>query len=185
MTFTSRFLTMALLVLTAGIGCSKGPSLKTVPVSGKVTLDGQPLAGASVVFHGEMASGAVAPPPPSTGITGADGTYKLSTMASGSQVAAGAPPGTYKVTITKQSGPVNPGAGTENMTPEQMREKMANVSPEDAMNMSSTASSKAGSQSGSPKSEIPARYGRADDSGFTATVGASGAQTFDFPLTSE
>lgn len=180
-----RFFTIVSLVLAAGIGCSKGVSLKTVPVSGKVTLDDQPLAGATVMFVAEAPAGAITPPASPVAITGADGTYKLSTMASGSQVVEGAPPGTYKVTITKKSGSVNPGAGTENMTPEQNRQKMSTISPEEAMKMSMTATSQAGPQSGTPKSEIPERYSRADDSGFTATVGASGSQTFDFPLTSE
>ncbi|HJU10531.1 MAG TPA: hypothetical protein VJ728_06630, partial [Candidatus Binataceae bacterium] len=35
---------------------------------------------------------------------------------------------------------------------------------------------------GGPKSEIPEKYGRADQSGLTREVKDSGAQTFDFDL---
>jgi hypothetical protein len=59
---------VALLLLV--VGCSKsGPDL--APVSGRVTLDGQPIAVADVYFHPEGEKS------PSVGRTDADGRYVL------------------------------------------------------------------------------------------------------------
>lgn len=179
----SRYICVLSIVLAANFGCSKGVSLKTVQVSGKVTLDGQALPGASVVFHGEIPSGAIAPPAPGTGITGTDGTYTLSTLASGAQIVSGVPPGSYKVTITKQAGAIA-GSGMSTMTPEEYAKSASNMSPEEAAKQGGT-SVKPGEAMVAPKSDIPARYASPDDSGFTATVQASGAQKFDFALTSK
>jgi hypothetical protein len=63
------------LVLTA-CGCGRGP--RTVPVSGQVKLDGQPLAGASVIFRPD--SKEKEPGPPSTGKTDAEGRFTLRTV---------------------------------------------------------------------------------------------------------
>ena len=60
-------------------------------VSGLVTLDGEPLAGAIVQFTPEGSEGRIA-----VGKTGTDGTYELRTSTS----IAGVTPGTYRVTIT-------------------------------------------------------------------------------------
>lgn len=57
-------------------GCGSG-GFKLVPVSGTVTLDGQPLAGASVSFQ-PTGSGAT-PGPGSTAVTDASGKYVLKT----------------------------------------------------------------------------------------------------------
>lgn len=70
------WLIVALIAATSGCGRSGG--LETAPVRGKVTLDGQPFtSGGSVVFQpqgrGKMATGQVE----------ADGTFTLSTYASG------------------------------------------------------------------------------------------------------
>ena len=70
-------------------GCT-GNSLNTVPVSGKVTYQGQPVEGATVSFVGEgELKTAVA-------ITKADGSYQLMTLDS-----KGAMPGSYPVVVTK------------------------------------------------------------------------------------
>lgn len=66
----------------AGLGCGAN---KPVPVAGKVTLDGQPLADAGVVFTPEGGGR------PAYGNTEADGSFRL---------IDGALPGTYTVTIT-------------------------------------------------------------------------------------
>lgn len=78
---------IALLSLGFGtlLGCGKAPQgVPTVVVSGKVTLDGQPLGGAEVRFLGEKHAGFA--------ITEADGTYSLT---NGAQV------GPNKVSISK------------------------------------------------------------------------------------
>lgn len=80
----------ALSMALAGCGGSaKGPQL--APVSGVVTLDGQPLAGAHVVFQpaGEKAS-------PSVADTGTDGTFQLAF----NRASNGALPGSHTVRIT-------------------------------------------------------------------------------------
>lgn len=72
------------------VGC--GPSRpETVPVSGHVTLNGQPVEGATVMFSPE-AEGR-----PATGTTDADGRFTLKTFEAGD----GALPGVHSVTVTK------------------------------------------------------------------------------------
>jgi len=73
------------------IGCGGGGVSGTIPVSGKVTYKGQPVAGAIVTFNAEGAEGRTA-----VAVSGADGTYKLRTLESD-----GAMPGKYKVTVIK------------------------------------------------------------------------------------
>lgn len=67
-------LRIALVVCAALCGCNRTPAVpkvQTLPVTGKVTLDGQPLAGANVVF---MTSD---PPATFFATTKDDGTYQL------------------------------------------------------------------------------------------------------------
>lgn len=78
------------------LGCG-GPSIKfpdTVPVTGKVTLDGQPLPNATVVFTPSSPKDASA-----LGYTDASGNYELET-GYGAERHKGAPPGEYKVHIS-------------------------------------------------------------------------------------
>jgi hypothetical protein len=62
------------------IGCgSNSKPYETAPVSGRITLDGAPLAGASVIFYPIQAStGSSAPE--AYGKTDADGRYALATV---------------------------------------------------------------------------------------------------------
>ena len=78
------------VVLFAAAGCGRRPP---VPVSGTVTLDGQPVEGATVTFHvlGRDREGR-----PATGQTDKTGTFHLKTGNAG-----GARPGDYKVVIIK------------------------------------------------------------------------------------
>jgi len=77
----------ALLVFLAG-GCG---SKKLVPTSGTITLDGQPLGDAVIVFTPETPEGE-----PPTARSKEDGTFSV-----GTGKANGAPPGTYKVVVNK------------------------------------------------------------------------------------
>lgn len=77
----------AALLMTAAVGCGDG--LKLVPVEGKVTLGGEPLAEADVIFQPENGR-------PSMGTTDAQGHYKLVYT----NEKDGALPGTHKVVIT-------------------------------------------------------------------------------------
>ena len=75
-------------VLLSGMAC--GGAGKPVKVSGRVTLDGQPLAGATVVFNPADGKGTIA-----AGRTDADGEFRLTTFGTDD----GALPGDYKITV--------------------------------------------------------------------------------------
>jgi hypothetical protein len=86
--------TVGICFIGTVIGCSKPPNLpKQYPVSGTITLDGKPLAGAGIMFlpRGETrGNGAMA-------MTDPAGKYTLKTDHGG----PGAPEGEYAVTISK------------------------------------------------------------------------------------
>lgn len=72
--------------------------LELTPVSGKVTLDGEPVAGAKVVFLPQkLFVEQSLPHPPAAGITDDKGVYHLQT-----DKADGAPAGEYLVLISKR-----------------------------------------------------------------------------------
>src|SRR5262245_11610288 len=78
-----------LLVAAAGCGNQRGP----VPISGTVTLDGEPVEGATVTFH---TVGTDKEGKPATGETDKSGTFRLRTGTDD-----GVRPGEYKVVIIK------------------------------------------------------------------------------------
>jgi hypothetical protein len=92
---------LGLLLLAAGCG-DGGPTL--VPVHGRVTLDGKPLAGKSVRFHpdpGTPGSGAGAN-------TDADGNYTLLAIRPGAtRDMPGVPAGAYRVVVTEPMFPID------------------------------------------------------------------------------
>lgn len=89
---------LCMISCLGGCGVSRGPQL--VPVTGTVTLDGKPLAGATVVFHPELPPAASGKTQviESQGITGNDGVFHLMNIHDGEK---GAQPGLHKVTVTK------------------------------------------------------------------------------------
>jgi len=87
-TFLRVILAAAALVLAAGCSCSGRPPLGSV--SGTVTLDGQPLANALVMFTPE------GPGRTSLGTTDAEGKYTLAYL----RDIVGANPGRHYVRIT-------------------------------------------------------------------------------------
>ena len=99
--FTCLSLT-SLLLAASVVGCGgKKSEGSGRPVTGKVTYNGQPVAGATVTFVGVANS--------AFGMTDAEGNFKLRT-ASGENV----PLGDYQVTVTKTDTPppaaaANPG----------------------------------------------------------------------------
>jgi hypothetical protein len=102
---TSWLLAIPLLA----IGCS-GDSFKLVPVSGRVTKNGEPLANVRVVFQ---PIGSENPGPGSAGTTDADGRYTL--VVSSQQFSGkGAVVGRHRVTI----GSILPGEGDKPTDPE-------------------------------------------------------------------
>lgn len=104
MTFISRrrqwfFLSLCLSLVALGCSGSSGPKLPTfsedaVPVSGTVTMDGQPLADAAVtfLFDGTAPKGFMS----GSGKTDSSGKYALTSGAK-----PGVPAGRYRVSISK------------------------------------------------------------------------------------
>lgn len=91
------------------LGCGSDDGPKLVPVSGKVTLNGQPLSGAHVTFlpTGETrGTGA-------DGRTDAEGVFQLKARHRG----PGAVAGTYKVVISKMVKPDGSDITPEDATP--------------------------------------------------------------------
>ena len=73
---TDPFITC--LLALGVVGCGGGDSFPIAPVTGKVTLNGQPLADARVIFHSTSAGKDVGPD--SGGLTDAQGNYSLTTV---------------------------------------------------------------------------------------------------------
>jgi hypothetical protein len=101
---------VVLALLLTGSGCGGDP-YKTAPVSGRVTLDGHPLANATLQFVPESPKGKE-PFPSSIGTTGEDGRYSL-VLQSGKKT-EGAVVGKHKVFILlgAQGGPTDAPTGT-------------------------------------------------------------------------
>src|SRR5262245_59522 len=84
----------ALALVPAGCG---GGSYKTATVSGRVTLNGQPLPDAAVMFNPVATAGNVNPGPGATGVTDTDGRYTLTLVG---KTTKGAVVGKNRVEIT-------------------------------------------------------------------------------------
>lgn len=153
---------LGILVLA---GCSSGGSkLNTVPVKGRVTLDGAPLPGATVTFSPKTPEGRTA-----AGMTNENGEFVLTTIRAGD----GAVPGEYGVAITKAvaaAGPV-----------EDPRARGGAFSPEEMARIREQATAAA---KGGAASAVPQRYASPATSGFTATVKAGQTNEFTFELKS-
>jgi hypothetical protein len=81
------------LLMVAGCPGTGGDLPDVVPVSGTVTLDGEPVSGVMVTFSpGDTTRGGIC-----TGITDESGRYELKD----GQQHVGAPPGQYAVTCSK------------------------------------------------------------------------------------
>ncbi len=155
---------LAAALLLAGPGCGSGKP-KLYKVSGKVTLDGQPLSGAVVQFvPADPASGLEI----ARGTTSSDGVYNLTTYNTND----GAMEGDYKVLITKSvQGAAAPTAGP--MDGKNMAETMARNMKESFQ----------GKTRGQPKNEtqIHKNYSDLESTPLKVRVTA-GANTADFPL---
>lgn len=169
----------ALCLLAVLLAGAAGCGVRKSPVNGVVTLDGQPVANASVLFMSE--DGSV----PASGATDAEGKFSLSYAGE-----SGIPHGNYKVLVSKtkltegtspgeeKAGAVdqdyiskvkaeakrnNPGGPGGKMTPKVVGGKV--VMPGQA-----AAAEKAKEQE--KNSELPLKYATAETSGLTATVPA-------------
>lgn len=151
---------IGLLSLFTLVGCGgpKGPAVTVV--SGTVMLDGEPLDGASVVFHPTSSSGLAG-----SGKTSADGTFGLSTFRA--TPGAGVVPGEYVVTISKEEWPQF--EEPEDDDPDYER-KMAKVERD--------------MERARPTYVTPQAYGDEETSGLTATV-STGENKIVFELSSD
>jgi hypothetical protein len=68
---------LALLTMIALLGAGCGARVKVTPVTGKVTLDGKPLAGAHVSFQPQSSAGKQEPGVGSYGLTDSNGNFEL------------------------------------------------------------------------------------------------------------
>jgi len=97
---------LLLVVLVHFSGCKKSTAIQTDIVTGVITMDGAPLAGASVTFSPVDDKGSVA-----VGTTDANGKYTLQTLLGAAD--AGTTPGDYIVTVAKK---VNEPTGKQEMS---------------------------------------------------------------------
>ena len=89
--------TLAGLAFFLAAGCGGGDTLELTPVTGRITLDGEPLQKGTVCFVADSDAGNTVRVNPVSAIK-ADGAFEL--MSDGE---AGAPVGKYKVTVNVQT----------------------------------------------------------------------------------
>jgi hypothetical protein len=160
---SARFGTFAAVVtglVLAGCGnAGVGPKPKPVfKISGKITLNGAPVANAMVSFSPKAEN-----QPAATGRTGTDGKYTLTTYDPGDGAAAG----DYVVLVTKST--VSSTAGPPAHDPSHP------VSGE-AMHAAR------GAQAAEAETALPEKYSRADQSDLKATVKAGTNDELNFDL---
>ena len=126
---------------------------RTRPVRGVITLEGTPVAGATVVFMPEDQDGRR----PASGFTSSDGTFRLTTY----QPNDGALPGKYRVLIQKTEAAKDPGAA-ERSALERAKAKIEEKSLQQ-----------------SRKPALPEAYLRFDTTPLRCSVPVTGAVTFD------
>lgn len=142
-----------------GLGC--GPSMSKVEV--KVTLDGSPVQGATVIFYPEGGEMTEVNP---TGQTDANGVCFLKT---GNK--EGAKPGKYKATVTKTSGVQ--GIDQSANPADQMKAAMGGGGPpKGGMGAGMMRPGGGGAPGGGPPriattNELPDKYGKLDQTPFT------------------
>ncbi|MFM8891370.1 MAG: carboxypeptidase-like regulatory domain-containing protein [Planctomycetia bacterium] len=146
----------ALLACPLLAGCGR-KTLPVVATTGTVTLDGEPVGGASVTFMPTAG-------PPGTAVTDDQGRYAVQTSGR-----PGAIVGENLVAVSKASGAAPLPEMPANPTPDDMRKAAENKTKQPAA-----------------KSELPAHYGTVGKSGLKATVTADPTKNvFNFALESD
>lgn len=156
----SRCTLLALCLFVFSMGCSKGDRPDIAKASGIVTLDGNPVEGATVTF--EPVNGGR----PCFGTTDPEGRFAITSYEEGD----GAPVGEHFVSVIKISGP---GA--------------AAPTPDSAMSLSEIAPPGADKDKAEdPDKEtiylVPRKYINAKTSGLKITVPDGGSTTLDLKL---
>jgi hypothetical protein len=157
----------AVVVGVALSGCGE----RRVPVEGEVTLDGQPVARATVTFTSEDGSKVF------SGQTDESGKFSLSSTAG-----PGAAPGSYKVTVVKYAtavaAPINPAeeANPSKMTKDYVAQmkKYADINKGGAGGPMPPMPGKAGGGAAAAKSELPEVYARLETTPLRVTIPSSG-----------
>ncbi len=154
------------VIVAVVTGC--GP--KAVPVEGIVTLDGQPVARATVTFQSEDGRHVFG------GQTDENGRFSLSSGGT-----KGAYPGEYKVTVVKYPElgiqPVDPSqmaAGGKADDYVKMMKKFGDPSQGKPKGPMPPMPGKAGAAASGAKSELPEVYARTDTTPLRVTIPASG-----------
>ena len=150
----SRFLSLFAIICLCG--CGAADTLTLAPVTGTVLYNGKPISGATVAMiseKGQMANG----------FTDSEGKFRMTTGGR-----PGVPVGLAKVGISKMSG---------NAAPVDIK----NLKPEDMMKIQKTTGGVA--KDLAPKSEIPSKYAKPEESKLTAAVDKDGKKNvFEFIL---
>ncbi|MFO0999766.1 MAG: carboxypeptidase-like regulatory domain-containing protein [Planctomycetaceae bacterium] len=160
----SFVVTLSVIFTIGGCGGSDKPD--TVPVSGKVTLDGVPVEGASVMFRPE------GPGRPGTAMTDANGAYSLSSYGEPND---GAVPGDYTVAVIKIGGPGASALATA-------------APPQSDPNALSTIVPTSGTNSAEvPETEyfVPKKYTDPSTSGLKLTIPENGSDSINLELSSK
>ncbi len=171
-----RFWLVSGVCLALVIGCQRGTGGRpgTVPVAGKVTYKGKPVAGAQVTFMAKQGGARAA-----GGTTDPQGNYKLTTFESND----GAVLGAHTVTISKAA-PVAGGQMTGSLIPPGgaggagagNEQKADYLKAMKAVGTGTPAKSEGGEDS------IPAKYADPKASGLERTVTKEGPNTFNLDL---
>ena len=143
--------------LFVALGCG-GRGSRGVHVKGEVTLDGQALAGASVIFSSASFQ--------TSGVTGPEGKYELT---------QDPPPGDYRVSISKIQGMVGGPSVSEGVDAFQMETAAA----------ASAADPKAPKGQTGPKQLVPSRYSDPAHTTLSCKVPEGGPAEANFRLTTQ
>ena len=158
---------VAVLVLS---GCRGKQLPHVVSVTGTVVYQGQPLAGATVMFvaeGGRLACGQFA-----SALTGAQGEFRLTTQVPGNHVLYGAIPGEHRVIISKF---VPPSGMSEPSYRERLDAQEKAMAQRGMLTREETVPSKV--------ELLPVRYSDAQQTTLSALVKGRGPNHFTFALT--
>ena len=167
---------LSVTVAISGCGGSDRPAL--AHASGKVTLDGAPVEGATVTFVPEEGGR------PATAITNAEGIYEMNSYSD----AKGAKVGSHLVSVMKVGG-----KGADMLAAEAVPDPLANGGDESATGDDSLSPNMGGVDGPSDKKVdidsltdylVPKKYMNADSSGLKVTVPEEGSESLDVPLQS-
>lgn len=167
-----RCIVLGAMLCVLGCGGEKAEFPETVPVTGKITLDGKPLEGAQLTIRPELSTGEKSYP--ARARSEADGSFEVFTFFSASSDVPGVVPGKYKVSVIKMDTPADTGA-------HDAAGGGAAAAPVDPTNR---AAMQAQASTG-PGNILPSKYGSPTTSGLEFEAKAGENKTLVFELESE